>query len=462
MKPNLSRLIHSYAELLFAFGCVILATNTAVGQVENATLTGTVRDSSGAIVVGAQVTISSTATGQKRNLETGTKGTFVASALPPGVYTLEVQQSGFQTYRRESFTLFVAQVFNLDVVLNPGTLQQQVVVTDTPSPLQTESANLGQVVTHQQVVDLPLNGRNFLNLATLSGGTSSSEPGSRNSQAGGFSSNGNRSYDNNIMLDGVDDNNLSPDQRNGTDFILSPPPDALEEFRVETTGYGPEFGRGGGAAVNVVSRSGTNDLHFTLWEFFRNDKLDARNFFDQTHGAPSFKQNQYGGTIGGPIIHNRLFYFGDFQGTRQRQAQSFVSIVPTAQEKLGNFSDGFLGTIANPVTGQPYSNQQIVASQLDPIALRLAQLYPNLNVAGTNQYSSNPVWQNDTDQFDIRVDEPLTTNTQIFERVNWSRQNRQQPGAFTGPGLGVLNNLSGTSMHIPRSGLRLDHSHFFT
>ncbi|MBV9300994.1 MAG: TonB-dependent receptor [Acidobacteriaceae bacterium] len=432
------------------------------GQIETGTLVGTVTDATGAVVAGARIDIRSVATDQNRVLQTNADGSFVASALPPGAYELQVQQRGFQTYKREDILISVAQTLRLDITLHPGTLQQEIVVTGAPPQLQTESATLGQVVTHEQVIDLPLNGRNFMNLATLSAGTASSEPGSRDQSAGGFSSNGNRSYDNNVMLDGVDDNSLAPDQRNGTDFILAPPPDAIEEFRVETNGYGPEFGRGGGAAINVVTRSGTNEYHFSVWEFLRNNKLDARNFFDFTTTTPPFKQNQFGGAVGGPIIHDHLFFFGDYQGTRTRQSQTYVSIVPTAQEKLGNFSDGFLGTIINPLTGSPFLNQQISPSQIDPVALRLAQLYPNPNIPGTNTFAYNPVWALDTNQFDIRVDEPINTSNQVFERVSWSKQTRNQPGGFPGEGIGVVNTGSGTNMTVPSFSGAIGYTHIFS
>ncbi len=449
-------------KLLLAAIAALCWTCALFGQVETGTLAGTVTDATGAVVTGAQVKLISAASGQSRTLETSSDGTFVAASLPPGTYELQVQQHGFQSYRRENIALAVAQSLHLDVVLHPGTLQQEIVVTGAPPQLQTDSATLGQVITQQQVLDLPLNGRNFMNLASLSSGTASSEPGSRDQGAGGFSSNGNRSYDNNVMLDGVDDNSLAPDQRNGTDFILAPPPDAIEEFRVETNGYGPEFGRGGGAAINVVTRSGTNAFHFSLWEFLRNNKLDARNFFDFTSGAPPFKQNQFGGTVGGPIIHDHLFVFGDYQGTRTRQAQTYVSLVPTAAERVGNFSDGFLGTISDPATGAPFPNQQIPVTRMDPIALKLAQLFPEPNIPGTNTFAYNPVWALDTDQFDIRSDQPINTANQLFERVSWSRQTRNQPGAFPGIGVGVVNTGSGTNMTVPSLSTALGFTHIFS
>ncbi len=458
-RESSCRVVRNLGLLLICLGVFL---GSGWGQVETGSVSGTVKDSSGALVQGAGITVANVATGQSRAVSTNASGAYTISFLPVGSYVLTVRHAGFETFVRRGIVLAVAQNLQMDVTLKTGTVQQEVVVTGAPPVLQTDDATLNQQINHQQVDHLPLNGRNFLALASLSAGTSSAEPGARDGNNGGFSSNGSRSYDNNIMLDGVDDNSLSPDQRNGTDFMVAPPPDAVEEFKVETNGYGPEFGRGGGAAINVVTRSGTNRFHGVGWEFLRNNKLDARNFFDQTHGAPPFRQNQYGFTIGGPVVHDRTFFFGDYQGTRVRQSQSYVSTVPTALEKQGNFSDGFLGAINDPATGQPFQNQVVPANRMDPVALRLAQLFPDPNIAGTNQYASNPVWQLDTNQFDIRLDHQLSANTPIFGRLSWSRQRRHQPGSLPGAALGVLDDYTGTDMTNTAAGAAVGITHVFT
>jgi hypothetical protein len=260
--------------------------------------------------------------------------------------------------------------------------------------LQTETATLGNAVNGQQVQSLPLNGRNFMDLASLTAGTTPAEPGSRNQGEGGFSSNGNRSYDNNIMLDGVDNNSLSPDLRNGSDFMVSPPPDAIQEFNVETNGYGPEFGRGGGAAVNIAIKSGGNAFHGNVWEYLRNEKLDARNAFDTTDTkTPPYKQNQFGFTVGGPIIKNHTFFFGDYQGTRIRNAETFVSTVPTLAERTGDFSDGFLSTPTDPATcnGQPSTCTPSPITPSDPNSSFIAIPYNSQSTTLSAHASSNAV-----------------------------------------------------------------------
>jgi hypothetical protein len=261
----------------------------------------------------------------------------------------------------------------------------------------------------------------------------------------------------------VDDNNLMPDLRNGTDFMIVPPPDAISEFKVETTGYGPEFGRGGGAAVNVAFKSGTNQFHGDAWEFLQNNAFDARNFFDyNTVGVPPSRENQFGFAAGGPIVRDHTFFFGDYQGTRVGQSESFVSIVPTAAEKLGNFSDGFLGQITDPATGQPFPNQTIPVIQMDPVALKLAQLFPNPNLAGTNEFVSNPLQTSNTDQFDIRLDHQFGEKTQAFGRVDYSKNSQYNPGPLPGLALGGTDGVTqDNTTDIPGLGTAVGVTHIF-
>jgi hypothetical protein len=245
--------------------------------------------------------------------------------------------------------------------------------------------------------------------------------------------------------------------------MVKTPPDAIAEFKVETNGYGPEFGRGGGAAVNVAMKSGTNQFHGDAWEYLRNNKLDARNFFDYAgHGAPPFKQNQFGLTAGGPIVRDHTFFFGDYEGTRIRASESWFSVVPTKLEKVGNYSEGFLNPITDPSTGRPYPNQQIPASELDPVALKVAQLFPDPNLPGTNFFVYNPVQTNDTNQFDIRIDHQLNPATPIFARVSYSKLNLYNPGSLPGPAVGATSGATtGNSTRTSTAGVALGITHVF-
>lgn len=465
MTLRSTRRVVYFVALIFAMEFGISRSVSA--QVESGTINGTVVDSTGAVVSGARVTMTSTATAKVRTTVTNTSGAYSVPFLAPGTYDVEVSKEGFATLIQRGLVLQVDQTLGINFSLKPGSVQQSLEVTGQAPVLQTETATLGNVVNGQQVQTLPLNGRNFMDLASLTAGTTPAEPGSRNQAEGGFSSNGNRSYDNNIMLDGVDNNSLSPDLRNGTDFMVSPPPDAIQEFNVETNGYGPEFGRGGGAAVNIAIKSGANAFHGNVWEYLRNEKFDARNYFDTTGSKkPSYKQNQFGFTFGGPIIKNRTFFFGDYQGTRIRNAETFISPVPSLAERTGDFSDGFLGTPIDPATGNPITPSD---PNIDPLALQLAQLYPAPNIPGIGgaqpspaQFVYNPVQATNTDQFDIRVDHSFSQSMPAFVRVSYSKNHLNNPGQLPGLALGSPGTMQGNTMQNNSIGVAIGLTRIFS
>ena len=242
----------------------------------------------------------------------------------------------------------------INVKLEVGKLSEQIIVTGVAPLLNTETGELGQVVDSQRAENLPLNGRNFAQLALLTPGTSPSEPGARDENSFGFSSNGARSLQNNFLLDGVDNNSNLPDLLNETNYVIQPPVEALQEFKVQTNAYSAEFGRGNGAIINAAIKSGTNSWHGSAWEFLRNEKLDARNYFDDpTQPTPAFKQNQFGGTFGGAIVKNRTFFFVDYEGLRLRQAQTQSVLLPSPAEIGGDFTELLSGSAALDPNGNP-------------------------------------------------------------------------------------------------------------
>src|SRR5438552_7930579 len=250
-----------------------------------------------------------------------------------------VQHPGFKQAVSVPVNLDVQQRIAINVTLQVGQISEAVEVTGAAPLLETETSELGQVVDHKRVANLPLNGRNFAQLALLTAGTAPSEPGARDEGGYGFSANGARSLQNNFLLDGVDNNSNLPDLLNETNYVIQPSVEALEEFKIQTKDYSAEFGRGNGAIINATIRSGTNGFHGSAYEFLRNEKLDAKNFFDPADQpiAP-YKQNQFGVTFGGPIIKNRTFFFADYEGLRIRQAQTITSTVPTLEQRGGDFS----------------------------------------------------------------------------------------------------------------------------
>ena len=258
-------------------------------------------------------------------LETTTNesGEYVAGPLRVGRYTVTVEHPGFKRSVTPPVDLDVQQRIALNVALQVGQISESIEVTAATPLLETETSELGQVVDNKRMANLPLNGRNFAQLALLTAGTAPSEPGARDEGGFGFSANGARSLQNNFLLDGVDNNSNLPDLLNETNYVIQPSVEAIEEFKVQTNAYSAEFGRGNGAIINATIKSGTNQFHGSAYEFLRNEKLDAKNFFDDPNSpiAP-YKQNQFGFTIGGPIVRNRTFFFADYEGLRIRQAQT--------------------------------------------------------------------------------------------------------------------------------------------
>src|ERR1700726_209896 len=331
---------------LFVFALVILVLAfpiNAGAQKDAGSIVGSVKDASGALVSQAAVTVTDVERGSNFSKKTNDAGEYVAGPLRVGRYTVTVEHPGFKKAVSEPVNLDVQQRIALNVTLQVGRITEAIQVSGVTPLLETETSELGQVVDNKRVANLPLNGRNFAQLALLTAGTAPSEPGARDEGGFGFSANGARSLQNNFLLDGVDNNSNLTDLLNETNYVIQPSVDAIEEFKVQTNAYSAEFGRGNGAIVNATIKSGTNDVHGDVYEFLRNDKLDARNVFDLT--KPEYRQNQFGVTLGGPVKlpgydgHNRTFFFGDYEGLRVRQGQTSTSTVPTDAQKSGDFSN---------------------------------------------------------------------------------------------------------------------------
>jgi hypothetical protein len=263
-------------------------------------------------------------------------GDWVISPVRIGTYKVTISASGFKQTVAGPITLDVQQRQRVDATLQLGAINQQVEVSDAAPQLQTDSSESGQVIDSQSMVGFPLNGRNPVQLAQLTVGVTVSEPGARDSGGYGFSASGSRSLDNNFLLDGVDNNSNLPDLLNEANYVVMPPPDALQEFKIETGNYDAEFGRATGAIVNATTKGGSNELHGAVYEFLRNQSFDAMNYFD-TARQP-YHQNQFGATLGGKIIRDKLLFFVDYEGLRLSQAQTTTSLVPTLAQQGGDFS----------------------------------------------------------------------------------------------------------------------------
>ncbi len=449
----------------------------AFGQVDTGAITGTVKDPSGGVVVGAKVIITDVDRGTQFTTETDGQGQYVVGPLKVGHYRVSVEMAGFKKEEIGPITLNVQARPKVDVKLELGPTSETVVVTSRGPQLETETSDLGQVIDSQRIETLPLNGRNYAQLALLGPGVGPSEPGSRVELSFGFSSNGSRSLQNNFLLDGIDNNSDLGDVLNGSAYVIQPSVDALGEFKVETNSYSAEFGRGNGAVMDAVIKSGTNQFHGDAYEFFRNDHLDARNAFDE-FGRQEYQQNQFGATFGGPIIKDRLFFFGDYEGLRIRQALPQLILVPTPAEIGGDFSsfltntpvaaiepNGMTSTQAaldcngNPTfQGEIFNTYETQASTLNPdgfcgvpigvnasgnptnifpsglinpIAKQLSSLFPlpNVNISGSN-FLSEPKRSTTQNNFDVRIDNKLGDKDSMFGRFSYEDQPSFIPSPF--------------------------------
>jgi hypothetical protein len=449
---------------LTAFALVLMFGLSGLAQVDSGMLVGTVRDSSGGVIVNAAVTATEVSTNIKVRMESDSGGNFTSPPLKVGTYTLVAEKAGFQSQTKPNITLQVQDRVRVDFELRVGSVTENVTITSDVPVIQTETSSLGHVVTASQMVDLPLNGRNYLDLATLSSGVVRTE-GTNGNAGGSFVANGTRGNLNNFMLDGIDNNS-----NDSGGNVLRTNVDAIQEFKVQTNSYSAEFGRSGGAVINAVIKSGTNQVHGSVFEFLRNSAMDARDFFeDPTQKKASFKQNQFGGTIGGPIKKDKLFFFGDYQGTRIRTPMSYVSSVPTPEQRAGDFSGAGNNTIFDPNSydaatnaRQPYAGNRIPVSQIDAISRNYMNLYPDPNQAGKlrNNYVISPVDRDNIDQMDARFDYSVSSADQIFGRFSWSDRTNFQPAPL--PGLANGGDSSTGYTYEGTQGLALGNTHTFT
>ena len=326
-----------------------MSAGQSYAQVDTGTILGTVTDSSGARINGATVTLTNEGTNAALSTTTGDDGGFKFTPVRIGTYKLVVTMNGFQTTTQRGITVNVDQSIVADFSLKPGSVSETVEVTSTVPVLQSQDASVGQVIDSKNVNNLPLNGRNFTFLAQLAAGVNTPQADTRgNAASGAFAANGSRPAQNNYLLDGIDNNSDTVDFLNGTNYVVLPPVDAVEEFKVQTSDFSAEYGRSGAAVLNATIKSGTNELHGAVWEFFRNDKLDAADFFENAHRIQKgeLRQNQFGFTAGGPVVipklfngRNKVFFFGDYEGFRRVQGTVLTGSVPSAAERSSGYTD---------------------------------------------------------------------------------------------------------------------------
>jgi hypothetical protein len=385
---------------IFCLLLMLVMSPVGVAQTTTASVLGIVRDQTGAAVPGVEVTAQNAATSQSRRAISDDTGSYLIPNLPVGEYAVMAQKQGFTKFVQNGVTLVVNQNARVDIALSLGDASQSVTVTSESTGVETRSTTVGELVDRKRIQELPLNGRNAMALALVVPGVisvtaptivSQSRSGPTITVAGG------RNTQNEFRLDGISNKNLT--QNTALNF---PSPDALQEFTIMTSNYSAEYGRNSGGVIVAVTRAGTNQFHGTLWEYLRNTDLNARNFFSTT--KPTLVQNQYGFTVGGPAIHNKLFFFGSYQGTDIRQSQLLATArPPTALERQGDFSASSIKPI-DPVTHQLFPNSLIPASRFDPTAIGVMNKYmPMANTADGRWVALSPQPSNDN-QYLGRVD----------------------------------------------------------
>ena len=398
---------------------LLIATPSPVlAQIAGAEITGAIADQAGAPVPGATVTVSHVATDQTRLALSTAEGIYTVAGLPPGEYRVEITLPGFKTVRRDGIRLATGEKARLDFELTIGDVREEVTVTADATALRVETASLGTVVEHEQVVQLPLNGRTFITLASLAPGVAL-PPGSQLPRI-----NGGRPRTNEYLFDGISVLQPEPGQ-----VAFFPVIDAIQDFKIESNSPPAEFGRFNGGVINLTTKSGANTWHGTGFEFLRNEALNARNFFQSSAlTKPEYRRNQFGGTLGGPLVRNRTFFFVDYQGQRQDIGRTVISTVPTVLQRQGIFSEAIAGrvpTIYDPATTNgsartAFPGNTIPTGRMDPVALALLQRYPLPTSAGTaNNYRRTDTETDNQDQWDVRIDHRFASNRdQVFGRLS--------------------------------------------
>jgi len=469
------------------FVALLFAATPLSAQVDTGAILGTVTDASGAAVSGASVTLTNQGTNAALTTTTAVDGGYKFTPVRIGTYKIKVSLQGFQTVEKRDITVNVGADVVVDFTLKPGSVTETIEVASSVPVLATQDASVGQVIDSRNVNNLPLNGRNFTFLAQLAAGVNSPQADTRgNAATGAFAANGLRPAQNNYLLDGIDNNSDTVDFLNGTNYVVLPPLDAVEEFKVQTSDFSAEFGRSGAAVLNATIKSGTNSFHGAIWEFFRNDKLDAADFFENAGGRPkgALRQNQFGFSAGGPVVipkvyngKNRLFFFGDYEGLRRVQGTVLSGAVPTVLERNSGFTDLSdlitlqsgtqtdllgrtmpIGTILDPATTRavpggfvrdPFGTcpasttnftlaacnlNHLPAGRLDSNTIKLLNLYPLPTKSGTltNNFTNSPKLFEHRNSFDSRLDANFNEKNQMFFRFSLVDDPQFIPGIFGG------------------------------
>ena len=422
----MKRALVNAAVILTVFFAPARASAQASGQIN-----GTVTDATGGVLPGVTVEATNTATGVTRSAISGADGLYTLPLLQPGNYNVKASLQGFRSQQRDGVRVTVTETARLTFQLEIGGLTETTVIVAEVSLVETSNATHGIVIDEKKVVDLPLNGRNFTQLGTLipgvvappgglGGQSGDATPGGFGNATGGFNVNGMRNQSNNFLMDGATNNDTF-----NTGFVLRPPPDAIQEFKILTHAFGAEYGRNAGSVVNVVTKSGSNTASGAAWEFNRNDALNSRNYFaPQTQAKPELKQNQFGAAFGGPLMRNRLFGFGYYEGYRNDSGTTTNVVVLSEAQRRGDFGST---AIRDPLTGQPFTGNIIPSNRISPAATQLLNDFVPLPNSPGNRYIVSPTISDSRDQFGVRFDYQLGSRQSVLGRYMRSNTDRLTP-----------------------------------
>jgi len=414
-----------------------------IAQQDTGAITGVITDQSSATIASARITVANQATNERRFTQTGSEGAYTVGSLRVGVYTLLVEKPGFASAEWKDIEVHAGDRVRADVPLSVGQVTETVAVTAQSPLLQVENPSLGHVVEQREIRRLPLNGRNFQQLAWLTSGVA---PNTRSrDRESGFNSHGQPAVQNSFLVDGVDNNTHVMGLQDLKLQVIVPSLDSVAEFKVQTSNYSAEYGRNSGAVMVVNIKSGSNQFHGSAYEYIRNDVFDSRDTFnyldrdgDRRADPEILRQNQFGATFGGPIRRNRTFFFASWEGRREHRAQSDLAMVPTPAERRGVF-DPRLRAVRDPLTSMPFPGNAVPQSLFDSTAGRLLEVWPQPNFSDANtrfNYIRNPPWTIDRDQIDTRVDHNLTNSDKLFLRFSLARFHEFRDAIFPQPARG--------------------------
>jgi len=423
--------------ILNRLALLALSGGCSWAQFDTAAVLGTVRDPSGAVITNARLTLRNVNTGVTATAKTDAAGNYEFLTVKIGDYRMDAEATGFRPVSTDSFNIAVNARQRVDLKLEVGTANELVTVSGAATLVESDSTDKGQVIGADVIENMPLNGRNYSDLALLSAGVQRSQLGlAGDPREGSFNVNGLPSALNNFILDGVDNNAYGTSNQGFSNQVTQVSPDALQEFKVQTNNYSAEYGRAGGAVINASLRSGTNRLHGSAYEYLRNTELNATGFFKPAGDKkPVLQQNQFGGSIGGPIRRDKLFFFADYEGFRRISKTLMFATLPTVAQRTGNIGI----PVMNPVTGEMFSNGVIPQGQISTFARKVMGDLPAPNNTGSNNFQTLPQRRDFNDKGDVKIDDTVNPHLTVFTRLSQRKENDLVPGNIPGPSGGNAN-----------------------